>query len=293
MLSGQTNATLVLSNVAVANAGEYEVTVTNSVGATSAIASIVVRTMPQVGITEVMSSPSSTPGTATADWWELTSYEQQPVPLTGWRFNDNGGGLTDPFRITNAIVISPGESIIFVEGLTASEFRAWWGESNLPAALQIVSYGGSGLGLGASGDSVRLWDDKTADPADTTASVTFGVATAGYSFSLSPLTGEFGALSEVGVNGSIKAAAANDVGSPGRVSAPPKSPTLQIARSGDTVVISFTAEPGRRYSLQSRSDFVDAEWSPTGDIWMSANAGVGIFTIPLASALRFFRVAVE
>jgi hypothetical protein len=167
VIGGQNGSSLLLSNVALAAAGLYELVASNANGSLTNSATLTVHTQPDLRITEVMSVAAASPGVPTADWWELTSFETQPVNLSGWRFNDNAGGLTDPFIIAGPLVIAPGESIIFAENLTAGQFTNWWGATNLPPGLQIVNYTGSGLSLAAAGDGVRLWDNLTTDENDT------------------------------------------------------------------------------------------------------------------------------
>jgi hypothetical protein len=240
-----------------------------------------------------MSLAAASPGVPTEDWWELTSFESQPVNLNGWRFNDNSGGLTDPFVIAGNPIIAPGQSIIFVEDLSATQFRNWWGASNLPLGLPIISYTGNGLSPGASGDGLRLWDNVTADVNDTVASVDFGAATTGVTFNYNPVTQQFGALSQLGVNGVFRAATATDIGSPGRIIGPPPSPLLRVLRSGDQLKIEFDAVGGRRYMLEVRDDFTVDTWSATGDILQPATSGRVFFEREIIGGAQFFRVVAE
>jgi len=287
LLPDETNSVLILSNLAPGNAGLYELTASNEKGTATSSATLAVIPKPDLRITEAMSAPSSTVGVSTADWWELTSFESQPVSLSGWRLNDNGGALADPFVIPPGVTIGPHESLIFVEGLSAAQFRAWWGT---PDSVRIVTYAGNGLGLGANGDGLRLWNNFTTDPADTVASVNFGFATVGFSFNYDPVTGQFGALSQLGVNGVFRAAAASDIGSPGRIIAPPTSPLLQVAREDTSIRIAFNASFGRRYSLEVKDD---AGWSPTGDTYVATNNVRASFLKSITPNPRFFRVAVD
>jgi len=125
LLPGQTNASLSLPNVTPANVGLYEVTASNAIGVATSTPNVFVRTKSDLHITEVMPSEALDATATTADWWELTNFEPQPVDLAGWRFNDSSGDLFDPYDFPSGLVIAPGETIVFVEGLTATEFRAW------------------------------------------------------------------------------------------------------------------------------------------------------------------------
>lgn len=213
---GNTTPILELTNVSSANEGLYELIAYNDFGAATNSAFLRVRTKPDLRITEVMSSPASN-NIPTADWWELFNAELRPINLKGWRFNDSGGGLSDPFVITNDLVIGGGETMIFVENLSETEFRAWWG-SELPDNVPIFTYSGPRLSFRAEGDELNLWDDDPfADPDDTVAKVTFGAADPGVTFYFEVNNPEQSVRSQEGVNGAFRAAGGTDVGSPGRV----------------------------------------------------------------------------
>jgi len=291
-LPGQTNATLVLASITFGQAGTYTVTASNSQGNTNAEAALIVRPQPDLRITEVMSSPAPGGGPR-ADWWELTSFELQPVSLAGWRFNDGGGGLTDPYVLPAGVSIAPHESIVFVETLTPADFRAWWGDINVPANVQIHSYAGSGLSFAAGGDQLTLWDDRVTNVNDFVAQVIIGPATSGVSFNYDPVTGIFGSLSQPGLNGSFISASGADVGSPGRVLAPVASPTLTASIVNGLLRIEFTAAVGRDYRLESRPSLTAGFWQPAGAVLHATNNSVQFFEVPPAANRRFFRVLIQ
>jgi len=289
----ETSPVLTLANVSLGSAGQYEVTASNASGTVSTSATLTVRLKPDLRITEVMSQAAPSPGVPTADWWELTSFESQPVNLSGWRFNDSGGGLLDPYTNAGPLVIAPGESIIFAENLTTAEFGNWWGASNLPANLQIINFSGTGLAFAAGGDGVRLWDNVTVDANDPVASVDFGAAIAGATFNYNPATQQFGELSQLGVNGVFTAGAATDIGSPGWITDRPIFPVLHITRTGTQVRIEFDAEAGRRYALEVREDVASGEWAATGDVLQPPPSGRIFFERQLTEAAQFFRVSAQ
>ena len=288
LLPDETNSFLNLPTLAPSSAGLYQLTVSNVHGRATTEATLTIITKPDLRITEAQSAPTSPAGVTTGDWWELTSFESQSVSLGGWRFNDNMGGLTDPFVFPQGITIHPHESVVFAEGLTEGQFRAWWG---VPASVRVVTYAGNGLGFGANGDGIRLWNNFTTDPLDTVASANFGSATAGVSFNYNPVTGQFGALSQLGVNGVFRAAAATDIGSPGRILAPPTSPTLKITRTETSIQIAFDAEVGRRYTLEVLDN--GNGWSPTGDVYLANANTQATFEKPITLGNRFFHVLVD
>jgi hypothetical protein len=92
----------------------------------------------QLAITEVHSA-AGTNGTPAihADWFEVANYGSQPLDLTGYRFNDSNGGLTNGTVTVPALVLGPGEAAIFVEAIPADDFRQWWG-AGLPAAVPVA-----------------------------------------------------------------------------------------------------------------------------------------------------------
>jgi hypothetical protein len=217
LIPGATNSFLDLPSVSTNHAGIYEVIASNRYGAATNTVTLTVRSKPALQITEVMSSPAQDATVETADWWELTNFEPQPLDLSGWRFNDSIGGLTDPFVLPGGLVVDAGETIVLVENLSAEEFAAWWGPKNLPLGLQIVTYSGNGLSFRATGDTLFLWDNVSTDPADFVSRADFGQADIGVTFIYDPITDQFGAKSQLGVHGAIKAQNSSDVGSPGRI----------------------------------------------------------------------------
>ena len=178
---------------------------------------------------------------------------------------------------------------MFAEDLTPAQFKAWWG-AYLPSALQIITYNGNGLNAG--GDAVRLWNDSV-ESNPPIASVSFGSAATGVSFTYNPASQTFGELSQVGEDGAIQGGSAADIGSPGRILAPVVSPQLQAALTTGFMHIEFDAALGRTYSLESRSDIAITEWSPTGDTFYATNNVRTFFEKEAAATLRFYRVRAE
>lgn len=183
----------------------------------------------QLVITEVMTAEADK---SHPDWWELTDFGTNNVDLTGYSWNDDShggfsGAVSAPFA---GVIIHPNESIIFTEAGTAvnsaDDFRTWWGISGSVQVIMIT-----GPGLGASGDTVRLWStnltdlvdsgyntngldleqapDFLVDRVDTTA------ANNGQSLTCNTNNGTFGISSTNGINGAFTAAITADVGSPG------------------------------------------------------------------------------
>jgi hypothetical protein len=293
LIAGATGEVLTLFNVTPANSGTYSIIASNAVGVATNSAALVVRPKPELRVTEAMAVASSTPGLPTADWWELTSFESSLVNLSGWRFNDNTGGLLDAFVLPDGLTILPRESIVFVEGITAVQFQNWWGASTLPPGMKIVSYSGTGLNFSSSGDGIRLWDNRTVDADELIASVDFGAATAGVSFNYDPIAMKFGELSRLGINGVSRAALATDIGSPGRILAPAEMPVLIVTLSTERIRIQFDATAGHRYALEGCDTLSPASWVPTGDVLVAAQSGPAFFERDLVSGNRFYRSKVD
>jgi hypothetical protein len=139
------------------------------------------------------------------------------IDLSGWMFNDSTGGFESSFAIPQGTRLQPGESIIFVEDLTAQEFLNWWGPANVEPGTQIITYMGTNLSFSADGDSLVLWTNNSTDTNLTIARVTFGPAEPGHSFAYNPANGVL-EVSQPGINGAVRAASGPDVASPGRIS---------------------------------------------------------------------------
>jgi hypothetical protein len=164
-------------------------------------------------ITEVMSSSSHPGGTSNADWFELTNNGSSVVDITGWSWDDdsNTPGTANFGSITS---IAPGESII-VTGETVGQEAAWRTDWNVPGTIQIANPGNT-PGLSSGGDTLYVYDNTNTQ----VTTLTFGVATTGFSFEWDPSGNSLG-LSVAGQNGAYVApfngagAAGSDVGSPG------------------------------------------------------------------------------
>lgn len=114
LLPGQSGPTLTLSNVTAAVEGIYQVTASNASGSASSSAVLTVRSKPVVRITEVRSTDALDPdfsrrnGFAPQDWFEVTSFEPVPIPLKGWRVDDNSASLAAAYVVTNDVVLPQG-----------------------------------------------------------------------------------------------------------------------------------------------------------------------------------------
>ena len=284
-LSGEHNPILLLTGLSTVQAGTYTLTASNQAGFSSTSATVEVRSRPNLRITEVQSSTAPSPDLPTEDWWELTSFENQPVDLAGWRFNDNAGGWDTGFPLPPNLVIAPGETLVLVENLSAEQFAAWWGANNLPAGLRIITYAASGLSFGAAGDGVRLWNAAMSDPV---ATVDFGGAQNGVTFNFDPITLQFGNVSQLGQHGVIRAAAAPDIGSPGRIRAPATAPVLIPTLITGHLRLQFQATAGWAYTLQTAPAPHHGLWTSTGNTWQPTADGFLTVELPLGGGENAF-----
>ncbi len=181
----------------------------------------------QVRITEVDANGSSS--VYGADWFELANIGSSTVDLTGWKMDDNSASfsLAVPLRTGNAnFNLAPGQLMVFLEDGTVqandaalgTAFQNAWG-ANLPSNLTLNYYGGSGVGLGAGGDQVNLYDSS----GTLMANVAFGASTLGggtFDNSAGLNNTTLTQFSQVGVDGAFASATSGEVGSPELVPEP-------------------------------------------------------------------------
>jgi Lamin Tail Domain/PEP-CTERM motif len=190
----------------------------------------------QLIISEVDPTGSSTSSYG-ADWFELKNIGTSAVDITGWKMDDNSASFSLAVPLRGLASIAPGLAVVFLEGnatgttdatIDAKFTSAWFGGS-VPVGLTIANYGGSGVGLGAGGDAVNIYDSTGV----LQAGVTFGAATTGFTFdNEAGLSGSITQLSVVGVNGAFLSFNGQEVGSPGDVLPVPEPSTLALAGMG-------------------------------------------------------------
>ncbi len=166
-------------------------------------------------ITEVAPWGSSN-NTYAADWFEVTNVGGAAVDMTGWKMDDNSNSFALSVPIVGIGSVAPGQSVILIEGTstTATSFVATWFGGSPPAGFVIGSYSGSGVGLGASGDAVNLFNPSGA----LITGVQFGAATTGVTFDNTAGGATVTTLSVVGTNGAFTSpdTVETEIGSPGR-----------------------------------------------------------------------------
>jgi hypothetical protein len=251
-IPGATSTTLSVPNVTLDMDGSiFTVQVQNSYGSANASAGLRVTTTPRLVITEIM--PSAIDGN---DWFELTNLETNAVDLTGYRFSDTTA-LSSAYRITNSLVIEPGESVIFVERFTPEQFGDWWGRDRLPPGLKIVTY--YGLGFSREGDILLMWNAAATVNDDWRFYALYGTSEPGISVRYDAPDYYLETNSFLGANGTFRAARGNDIGSPGYTTNPPPRFTAVIpGESGPSARCRVTE--GKTYDLQFKTYFTDSDW---------------------------------
>jgi hypothetical protein len=284
-LPNQTNRTLVIHNTDYGSAGNYCVVVSNSLGRASACATLAVKREPRLRITEAMNVAC---GSADRDWWELTNLDTDPVNLCGYRWDDRTNAIGGGPTITNTVIVQPGESVILVERQSREQFIAWWGESNLPPNLQVITYFANGLG--DTGDDIAVWNVTATDDLDYLDRVGFSTANVGVSrWFDKTVCAEYGVFSVEGQCGAFRAAQTCDVGSPGWTQwTPPRLVSLSREPSG--VKLTWKAPPGSTNLLQYKRHPEDADWITLGSF--TALEAVRTATDPTLGAdhQRFYRI---
>ncbi len=297
-IAGQSDAQYIFHLDNTNQSGTYTVIATNSAGGVSA--SIVLTVTPQppkLHITEILATEATNANGSSLghnDWWELTDFDTIPVNLQGFRFDDNSDSLLDAYTITNSIVISPGESIVFVEDMTPDDFRTWWGVTNLPPNLQIIPYHGSGLSFsGTVGDSLELWNAAAQNESDLIDSVSIASTDgSAISFCWDPYNQYFSGinpdgLSVLGVNGTVAASSLGDIGSPGTIVNYPKITDISQTDSGGTQ-FSFISQHDFLYTIQYKNNLTDPNWTTL----TTTNVVGDVCNIidPTITTQRFYRV---
>ena len=296
-IGGATGSQLTLYNVQTNDAGLYTVAATSPAGSNGVAVPLTVGAKPQLLITEV--HPSGSGESGHQDWWELTSFDTRTLNLKGWRWDDNSHSVApgNAYVFTNDIYIHPGESMVFVENMTPSAYRAWWG-TNLPASLQIITYIGGGLGLSQTADEVNLWNAVTLvgnELTERVCGVNFAASYVGstlvYDPENLPVAGVFGTFSTNTVagkaaNGIFAAADKGAFGSPGYVVAP-----IQLASyfTGSELLLSWNSVASRNYTVEYKTSLASPTWSTISNLTATA-ANTTISVNPAATA-GFYRAA--
>ena len=253
----------------------------------------------QLAITEVMSSASTNLGTmrvdSRADFWELTNFGTNAIDLTGHRFSDDAGFDGGVSTIFDGVTIQAGEFVIFAQinapvCTNAAQFRAWWGETNLPPGLQIYFY--SGHGFSSVRDAVQLWR-VTAASTTLVQRVELYEARRGLSFTYDLNSGVLNSLSTLGQQGAFKAVLAEDVGSPGftagpvplAIQQPPQGLTVDAGMSA-TFGVRATGLPVPRFQWRRNGTDIPGANSNTFSLAAAQPADAGSYTVQITNGMQ-------
>lgn len=186
--------------------------------------------------------------------------------------------------------------MIFVEDMSAEEFRQWWGEANLPPDLQIVTYHGEGVGFDATfGDVLWFWNPGATTSMDYLDGVDFEGQTQARSYAYDPELKEFlgnsSGESQVGIKGAVAAGQGGEVGSPGWVGSVPPT-ILHIVEDGRGVRVRWRGRQGQKYRLESTFDLQTPSWRVVTVVsaWQGDTVDYTVSAVGRPKA--FFRVAV-
>jgi hypothetical protein len=302
---GADNRDLVVEAVTLAISGTvYSVISSNELGWLQASARLVVQPLPMLEITEAMPAPSINDASASRAWWELTNRGTNEVALHGFRQSD-GPFFCDARVVTNEVVLQPGESLIMVDSLTRDVFVHWWGKTNLPPGLQVITYGGYGLSRWS--DSIYVWSAGGSPLASVDyASPTpppiepptcpydydpelYGHPLYGHSlfFDQGQDSARYGRASQENQNGAFRAAESDDVGSPGLAWRPH---CLRISQNGTQAVLVYRVIRGKTYELQCKQSLGDADWTVLGTHAATSSTLIVCDTLGAALDRRFYRL---
>jgi len=288
LFAGATNPVLLLPDCTPAMSGaQFCVRAQNSLGTNTVCARLIVTPRPELHITEIMAN-SATNCAEHAEWFEVTNQGTNTVNLLGYRFADRAT-LEGARVVTQAVTLAKGQSAIFVEQMSADEFKRWWGAGNLPPGLSVITY--AGMGLSELGDVLYIWNAAAIDPVDWVASTSFASATNGISlrFGFDESDCYFGCESVVSEFGAFRALECGDIGSPGyTANGPPR--LVSIAKDAVGAYITWHAVKGKTYRLEYNPVLQASGWMSLGDM-VAANS-LPMKTDPSATGAgqRFYRV---
>lgn len=241
-----------------------------------------------IRITEVMSNSTVTNSAGSiwnGDWFELTNYGDASIDIIGWKMDDNSFAFANSVALNGITSVGIGESVVFTEntlGDKVADFKTFWG---LGSTMQVGYYGGTGVGLGSSGDGVVVYNSGGTE----INRVSFGTATANKTFYWSyDNTGTLGTNSNgtVSVSGTggaytTSAGGANaNVGSPG-AAVVASIPNLYWTANGSSLGGSGTWNASGSNWSPSASSVSGAAWTDGKTAFFQGTSG----TVTLGSAV--------
>jgi len=224
LVEGTETATLTLSNPSTG------ISLGSSISQTITIADH------EILITEI--NPTGSSSSYQADWFELSNNSASAVNLVGWRMDDNSNAFANSVALRGLSTIAAGSSVIFLESdasgsndatILANFSKAWFGTATPPSGFHYGFYGGSAVGLSASGDAVNVFDAA----GNLVSRVDFGPASATASFNNKSGASPASSLSVAGVNGASFSFNGAETGSPGTTTNA-TLPAVSIASTDDS-----------------------------------------------------------
>lgn len=282
-IPGATNQTLILDNVDFSDAGTNRLVASNALGSATNYTELIVKRKPLLYVTEAMQEPCPESRVPVGNWWELTNLDTNAVNLRGYWWDDWPGNIGGGPKIAhqvirrpgqcpqirgNDVIVQPGESVVFVEGLTPEQFVDWWGPSNLPPRLQIIRY--TANGLNADDDEINVWNATATEDEDRVCRVTFSTAVTGVTKWFLPTNQCFyslyGVPSVEGQGGAYRADKGCDIGSPGWTVWTPAQ-LVSLTREGPGVQLVWRSPPGATNLVHHRSRVHEGPWTYLGTYW--------------------------
>ena len=199
----------------------------------------------EILITEI--NPTGNSSSYQADWFELSNNSASAVSLDGWKMDDNSNAFANSVVLRGVTSIAAGSSVIFLESdaagandatILANFSNAWFGTATPPSGFNYGFYGGSGVGLSASGDAVNVFDAA----GNLVTGVIFSSASATASFDNKSGASPVATLSVAGVNGASFSFNGTETGSPGTTTNS-SLPVVSIA-STDASAAEASLNPG-------------------------------------------------
>jgi hypothetical protein len=294
-----TNAVIETPGITAEQSGDrYSVRIWNDQGGAGATAVLSVSRRPMLKFTEIMPSAVRSDSSGHYDWFEITNYDTNTVNLQGYRFFDTPS-LAGAVTITDPLLIRPGESIVFVEAMSASQFAAWWGWENLPPNAQLYTF--HGFSLRDVGETLYFWNPAAQEGYEYLVTAGWGTCTTGISLecvSDCSLLEDYGCVADcltdsvAGMNGAYFRGEASDTASPFYVTNPPPR-LVDIDPSGASMRIRARGDTGKRYRLVTSSNLAPGSWSSG----LSVTATNTFFYLedptPRTASQRFYRVVEE
>lgn len=291
-LVGETASTLYVESVDETRVGKYTVFVSNALCTTNVSMELRLKSTPRFQFTEAMVLPTDKFKLRHDTWWELTNVGTNTESLLGYRWDDHPRSLTNAPIVDVDVRLAPGESAIFVAGVSPANFRQWWGEDNLPENLVILTFDGNSLS--PTGEAITIWDDTALreDEWLLVSPTVIGVEL-GKSLWYHPTLARTGLPSVEGEGSAFRAIEGGDIGSPGWSLARPRvvrPRMLEVRPEASGVRISWRSETGARYELWRSRTLAANEWVRVASLAATGESLSVLDPTPLNHSRLFYRV---